>query len=268
MPIITISRGSYSKGKEISEKLAEELGYECISREILLEASQHFNIPEVKLVRAIHDAPSVFDRFTYGKERYIAFFREALLEHIKKDRVVYHGLGGHFFLAGVPHVLRVRIIANMEDRIKEEMKRENISEDKARYLLQKDDEERRKWSLQLYGIDTWNSKLYDVVLHIDKLKVDDAVGLLVNAVERPCFQKTPESQKILEDLHLAAKAQLSLVFEFPSAIVSSKDGNVHIGIMAPLSQERNIIKKANELVKNVPGVKTAEIHIVPIITPD
>jgi len=44
MGVITISRGSYSKGKEIAEKLAQYLGYECISREILLETSDHFNM--------------------------------------------------------------------------------------------------------------------------------------------------------------------------------------------------------------------------------
>jgi cytidylate kinase len=131
MAIITISRGSYSKGKEIAERLAKRLGYECISREILIDASKEFNIPEVKLIRALHDAPSVLDRFTYGKERYIAYIKCALLDHVKKDNVVYHGLAGHFFLQGIPNVIKVRIISNIEDRVKEEMKRENISEEEA-----------------------------------------------------------------------------------------------------------------------------------------
>ena len=65
MGVITISRGSYSKGKEIAEKLAQQLGYECVSRDILLETSTHFNIHELKLIRAIHDAPSIFERFKY-----------------------------------------------------------------------------------------------------------------------------------------------------------------------------------------------------------
>ncbi|MGO8880778.1 MAG: cytidylate kinase family protein [Desulfomonilaceae bacterium] len=52
MAIITISRGSYYRGREVAEKLAAQLGYECISREIILEASKEFNIPEIKLVRA------------------------------------------------------------------------------------------------------------------------------------------------------------------------------------------------------------------------
>ena len=98
MSIISISRGSYSRGKEVAEKLANALNYECISREIILEASEHFNIPELKLVRAIHDAPTILDRFSSGKERFIAFFRAALLNHLQRDNVVFHGLGSHFFL--------------------------------------------------------------------------------------------------------------------------------------------------------------------------
>ncbi len=58
MSVITISRGSYSKGKEIAEKLAQNLGYECISRDILLEASETFKIPEVNLAQK--NAPWIF----------------------------------------------------------------------------------------------------------------------------------------------------------------------------------------------------------------
>ena len=66
MAIITISRGSYSKGKEIAEKVAQQLGYECIARDVLLEATEEFNVPEAKLVRALHDAPSFFNSFSYN----------------------------------------------------------------------------------------------------------------------------------------------------------------------------------------------------------
>jgi hypothetical protein len=112
MSIVTISRGSYSRGKEVAEELAQKLGYRCFSRDILIKASEQFNIPEIKLIRAIHDAPSILDRFTFGKERYVAYIRSALLEQVQKDDVVYHGLAGHFFLQGIPHVLKVRITAD------------------------------------------------------------------------------------------------------------------------------------------------------------
>ncbi len=156
MAIITISRGSYSKGKNVAEKVAQRLGYGCVSREVLVEASEHFNIPEIKLVRALHDAPSVLERFTYGKERYLTFFESAFLQRVQKDNVVYHGLAGHFYLKGVKHVLKVRILADLEDRIRLEMEREKISRDEALYVLKKDDHERRQWSLKLFGMDSWD----------------------------------------------------------------------------------------------------------------
>ncbi|MFH2129433.1 MAG: cytidylate kinase-like family protein, partial [bacterium] len=216
MSIITISRGSYSRGKEVAEKVAEKLGYECIARRILLQASEEFNIPETKLARALHDSPSILNRFNYGKEKYTAYIRYNLLKHLQKDNVVYHGLAGHFFLRDVPHVLKVRIIANMDVRIEEEMRRENISEDEARKILVKDDAERRKWSLHLYGVDTWDPCLYDMVLHISRMTVDEASEIIVDACHKPSFKTTPESQKIFDELLLAAQIQSLLFEQFPT----------------------------------------------------
>src|SRR4030042_3904870 len=117
MSIITISRGSYSKGKEVAEKIAQKLGYECIARDTIIESSKEFNIPEIKLIRAIHDAPSILERFNCSKEKYLAYLHVNMLEHFPKDNVVYHGLAGHFFIKNISHVLKVRIIADMEDRV-------------------------------------------------------------------------------------------------------------------------------------------------------
>src|SRR5208283_3861278 len=164
MGIITISRGSYTKGKEIAEKVAKKLGYECVARETLLEASQEFHVPETKLVRALHDAPSILDRFSYGKEKFLAYYEASFLKHLQKDNIVYHGLAGHFLLKGVSHVLKVRILADMDERVKLEMQREKISEKQAYRLLKNDDEERVKWSKYVYGIDTNDPSLYDLVI--------------------------------------------------------------------------------------------------------
>ena len=116
MAVITISRGSYSRGKEIAEKVAAKLGYECISRDLLLEVSKEHNIPELKLVHAIHDAPGLLKRLNRKEEKYIAFIKSALLNHLKTDNVVYHGLAGHFFVKDVPHGLKVRVLSDMVSR--------------------------------------------------------------------------------------------------------------------------------------------------------
>ncbi len=212
MAIITISRGSYSRAKDIAEKLAEELGYVCISREILLEASEEFNIPEIKLVRAIEDAPSILDRLTQGKERYLAYIRAALLKHAQKDNVVYHGIGGTFLLQGIPHVLKVRVVADLEDRVADEMKREGISVSEAREIIQRDDEQRRQWALHLYEADPWDPMLYDVVLHLQTVTMADAVSILKHMVQLPSFQTTPQSQQLIDNLVLLSRLQVETVW--------------------------------------------------------
>ncbi len=218
MSIVTITRGSYSRGKEVAERLAKKLGYECIARDILLEASEEFNIPEIKLVRAIHDAPKVLERFFGGSERYVKYYRSALLEHVRKDNVVYHGLAGHFFLKGIPHVLKIRINADIDTRVKEEMAREKISAEEALFVLKKDDEERRKWSIQVYGMDPWDSRLYDMVINICTLSLDDAVDLIYGLLQKPTFRTTPQSQKLINGLASAAKEQIELIKSLGSTV--------------------------------------------------
>jgi cytidylate kinase len=268
MSIITISRGSYSHGKEVAEKVAENLGYQCVSREILLEASEQFHISEMKLARAIHDAPSVLDRFTYGKEKYVAYIRAALLRHVQEDNVVYHGLAGHFFLQDIPHVIKVRVIADLEDRVKEEVKREGISAEEARYVLTKDDDERRKWGLQLYGRDTRDSNLYDLMVHIKTIQIADAVDLILHAAKMPCFQTKPESQKIIDDLTLAAEVNAGLADEFPTSEVTATDGAVFIKVKSPLSHQEKTTEAITRIAESVNGVEEVNVSITPSVAVD
>jgi len=212
MSIITISRGTYHRGREVAEKLAQKLGYACISREILLEASEEYNIPELKLIRAIEDAPSILDRLTRQKEKFVAYIRASLLKHVQKDNVVYHGLFGHFFLQDIPHVLKVRIVGDLEARVTDEVRRESISAEKAREIIVRDDEERRKWAYYLYGADAWDATLYDLVIHLKTISVDEAVGIISNVAQLPGFQTTPESQQAVDALVNAARLEMSSVW--------------------------------------------------------
>ncbi len=265
MAIITISRGSYSRGKEVAEKLAEKLNYTCISRDILLEASEEFNIPEIKLVRAIHDAPSILDRFHFGKEKYVAFLQTALLRHMLKDNIIYHGLAGHFLLKGIPHVLKIRIMSNMEDRVAEEMKRENISEKEAFQVLRKDDHERRAWSRYLFNCDPWSPELYDCVFKIGKCTVDDVVNVVMNVAQQSAFKSTPESQKILENKLRTSQVKACLLPKFPRVKTFYDEGIVRVFIQEAGYRKKKSITEAKEILMKS-GIKCkSEINVTPVI---
>jgi cytidylate kinase len=264
MPIITISRGSYSKGKEVAEKVAQKLGYECISREIILEASEEFHVPEIKLMRAIRDAPGILDRLSHKKDKYIAYIQTELLKHFCKDNIVYHGLAGQYFVKGISHVLKVRIIADMEDRVRLEMERERTSRKEAIHTLNKDDYERAKWSQHLYGIDPLDSSLYDMVLHIHKISVDDAVDIICHTAGLKDFQITPESKRAIDDLFLAAEVKSAVIDLNHDMKISAKDGIIFLKCEASPLQQSQLSREINKAIKKIPNVKEVRIDVEPI----
>ncbi len=264
MPIITISRGSYSRGKEVAEMVAQRLGYECIAREVLLAASGQFNIPEIKLFHAIQDAPSILDRIAHGKERYIAFIQAALLKQVQKDNVVYHGYAGHFFLQDIRHALKVRILADMEERITLVEKRDGMSRKVAIRFLKRIDDERRKWSKALYGIDTWDPGLYDLVINVKKMSVESAVDIICHTVEMKDFQTTPESQRALDDLVLASEVRTALTELGAEMEIYAQNGVVHIHTKAPKTQEDALAKDIERIARGVPGITGVQVQVIPL----
>jgi cytidylate kinase len=262
MPIITISRGSYYHGKSVAEKLASKLGYHCTSRDQILENLEEFRLPEIKLVRGLNDAFSVLDRFPHGKDRFTAAVRSAILQQLLAGNIVYHGLFGHHFVSNISHVLKVRIITDTKSRVADEMARENITEEKARYVLKKDDEERRKWGMFLYGIDIVAPENYNLVIRIGHLAEDDAVDLIAKAVSLPSFRETTESRKALADSALTALVGRAL-FDFPHASVTARDGHVSISLKVPNDQRELINDRIGRMVSTIEGVQQHTIHFDP-----
>ena len=269
MAIITISKGSFTHGREVAETLAAKLGYKCFSREILLEASKQFNIPEIKLVEAIENAPSFLDRITRGKKKYITYIRPTFLKHLQKDNIVYHGFAGHFFIKDVPNVLKVRIIANYDYRVRIVMSQEGITADKARNHIEKIDAARSKWSRHLYGIDTRDPDLYDIVFRIDNMTVENVVDNIANTIQLPCFQISSKSRNILNDLALEAEVEANLVEFFPETKnVSVKDGVVTIIVEIGSEHRKRVDSEIKKILKKIDGVIDFEINfeIPPIHT--
>ncbi len=265
MSIITISSGSFSKGREIAEKLGEELGYECLAREVISETSECFGIPELKLSRAFHDSPSLINRFTNERERYLSNIKYSLLQHVQKDNIVYHGLAGHLFLRGVLHALNVKIVSNMKDRIAEMMKNKDISKQKARQFLEKDDKKREKWNLRQLGEKTSDLIHYDLVLHLDKFTVDDAVSIIAELSKRPCFQKTAHFHETFNDLLKAAKVQSTLMEKFPKIDVVSKRGRVRINYRGVFGQEEYMKKQIMDFLYSKPEYRSTVFDVSSVL---
>ena len=88
MQIICISRGSYSKGKELAEDLAKKLDYQCIGREDLVEDAIKSGIAVGKLETAILKPHILNEKMILEKEHFQAFCTTYLLEKVMKRDMV------------------------------------------------------------------------------------------------------------------------------------------------------------------------------------
>ncbi|WP_300668242.1 AAA family ATPase [Desulfoluna sp.] len=261
MPIITISSSSQKNRQIIAERVAERLGHTCISREIILEASEHYNVPEIKLAKAIHDSPTIFERLSNGKERYLSFFKASLLNNLKNGSIVYHGIVGHFFVQGIPRVLKVRILDSMENRIQEDMELEGVPEGVARKRVLQEDRERYNWCSALYKMDTRDPELYNLVINIERISIDDCVDLICYALEKEYFKETAEAEKILKNQALTATIKAAIVQKYSDATVTSYDGNVVIHMDPPISQIPKKKRDIRALTCNIDGIRKMELDL-------
>ena len=260
MPIVTISRGSNSMGKTVAEKVAAKLGYYVLSRDLMLKASDKFHVSQQTLMQALHDAPGLKDRYKNTKQIYIAYVRATLLEMVAEDNVIYHGLAGHLLLKGLDHVLKIRIISNLEGRVMRKIKEAGISQHDARAVILKDDDQRKKWTRKIYGVDPTDNTLYDMVICIDKLSVDDAVGFICGAAKTKAFQSTESCLKKARDLSLACNVKATLVAEFPEVGITCEYGNLLLYATEKTAHNGKFKKLLTSLQQNTPGIFNLEVH--------
>ena len=277
MAIISISRGCYSHGKQIAEEVARKLGYECVNREIILDVVKEFNISEIELLKSLEEAPGFINKLTHGKEKYLSYFRAALLEHVKTDNVLYHGHAGHLLLPPIGHLLRVRIIANMDMRVANLRKTENLLPDEAMDKLRKEDLKRQNWTRLLYNKDVWNPELYDMVIHIENLTISDACDLICIAAKSSSLKTCPVDANLLRDVAISTHIHAALQ-DICDADVTSHNGNVKI-VVSPAKirivgfgnlkiqdrierqQSNKLNSKILKIAYEVPGVQYAVCDI-------
>jgi len=265
MPIITIYQGASGEGQELAESVADALGYRCVGREVLVEASRRYGIPEAKLNEIVEQGPHWWERLLQDLRPYRIVLQAALCELAHDGKVVYHGHLGHELLPGVGHVLKVLLIAPIEFRIEQIRARQNLADSAARHYIEEVDKARSRRLMAMFGTDWRDPNRYELVLNMGKLRRDGAKRLITEAAKLEEFQLTPASDQAFKDFTLASRVHASL-FAAPnvrgSAVeVRAEGGHIHLNGRVDRGSEDQVVK----LVKNVPGVTnvTSDLYSAP-----
>ena len=199
MPIITISRGTLSGGRAVAECLAESLDYPCVGREILQEAAKALGASEETVRSKLETPPGRWALLTQERQRYVVAVQAALAEQAARGNLVYHGLAGQFLLRGLPGVLRVRLIAPLEMRIRAVAAAHHAtSQQAAARFIRNVDRDRKRWVRLMYGADVTSPSLYDLTINLRAISLTTTCAIITELARQPQYETTEAVRTTLQ----------------------------------------------------------------------
>lgn len=182
MFFITVSRQTGSHGYEITQQLAERLGLEVITHDLVRSTW----LPEVANrheLRMLAESPSFYlNEFGTGIS-FAEYIKTRLTEVVEQQSVIILGLGAQLIFADHPSALHVRIIASDTVRISRILRVHRLEKQDAERFLELSDRKHKRYINTLYGKDWSDPGLYHITLNTDNLDIDEAVSLLAYIAE-------------------------------------------------------------------------------------
>jgi CheY-like chemotaxis protein len=263
MPIITIFSGAFCHEDPVVQEVIARTGYRQISDdEIVAEASRRSAMAESKIKRAFSSKTSVFNKFTLEKELSLAYIKLAVADLITTDNALITCFSGQLIPATISHTLRVCLIAPKKYRTAAAAEQQGISEKDAAKLVQRHEEDCSFWINSLFGkSDPWDPTLYDIVIPVDKMSVQDAAALIEDNAAKDIIQQTADSKQTLEDFRLAAETEAALVQQGHNVEVSAKNGAVVLTINKHVLMLNRLQEELKSIAEPIAGVKSVETKI-------
>ena len=261
MSIIAISKGSFSGGKLLAEGLARKLDYRCIDRDALVQrAATHGVSPHELLAALDHPPASGFSTLDHRKYIYLALMQDAFADEVSAGNAVYHGLVGHLLLPKDLTVLRLRVIATMERRIGLAQEQMRVNRQQAIEHIAQNDAQRGRWTRYIYGIDWEDPSLYDVVINLERISVEQACQFIGGMILDGAFKFTSQDRAAMNDFVQAARVRAALARNHLTSNleveVASRAGQVTI--KGEFYEETDEIQRVVAAVPDVVSVSLAE----------
>ena len=195
--VYTIGRELGSGGYTVAKLLAERLGIKLYDKELLAQASKDSGF--CKEIFENHDEKPtnsflyslVMDTYSGGNYSSAPFLDMPLnhkiflaqFETIKKiaeqESCVIVGRCADYALASNPDVLNIFVQADLDVRVKRISKREDITENKAKDMIQKKDKQRASY-YNYYTCKKWgDARSYDLCLNTSKITPAQCVDVIL-----------------------------------------------------------------------------------------
>lgn len=192
LPIITISREKGSGGRPIAFLVAKKLGvpWAVFHKDIVEEIAKEVHL-EKELIEEVDEAQiplitQLIDNVLGKKYMNLSGYYKHLIHILStighRGHAIIIGRGANFLF---PMAFKVRIICEMEERIRGVMKYEKVNRREAEELIEKSDRERANFTQILFQHDPRKAHHYDMTIRTGKnLSLEDAASIIVDTARK------------------------------------------------------------------------------------
>lgn len=262
MTVVLLSSDSLTTGREIAEGVAGRLGFRLVGRELLGAVAERFGIDGARLLRSLDDDPSLLGMTAGSRARRLASVQTVVVDELLADDVVCHGLAAHLYVAGVSHVLKVRVLADSAAMARELAQRRGVSVEKAERVRLRQIAGRRRWSLAAFGRDETDPSLYDLVIRLQQIEPERAVGMIADTAGERSFQAMTYSRARLQDVALEARARLALIERYPEARVQALHGRITVETTSVRREQQSVAASIEQLLSSLKGADGVEVNVL------
>lgn len=263
MAIITISREMGTGAYQIAAEVARKLKFTFVDdRRIIACASKYGLTPEM-FHMVDEKPPSYITAEDRKRAAALNTIELILLDFARKGNVILYGRGSQFLLKDCGNVLRLRIIADFEERVERFAEREWIDPDLARSMTRLSDHQRAGF-VHFYFDRAWDDPLgYDITFNTSRLSTDSIVDSIVAAAKDPYLEESEVGvTELIDNAILVNKIETALLnaadLDYrPFTIVAEKGCVILSGYLASDEEKKNTLR----IVKSVKGVKEVEEDI-------
>lgn len=188
-PFVCLSRETGAGGEEIARRVAQDLGWPLLDRELLHYVAETGNLSEMML-KYVDEAhwdwlSDMFDstvkQRTTNHSGYVIRLGKVLMTAVSHSSAVIVGRGAQHLLP-VDKSLTVRIIGSREKRVQRIEKHRGCSHSEATRFVDAKDQERDNFVKQFLHHDPADPHCYDLVINTDHVELQEASDLIISEI--------------------------------------------------------------------------------------
>ncbi len=204
MPLVAMTREMGSLGKDIAARIAQRRGRKVVYHEIIDQLANKMRLRKSHVVRLLEGRAGIWEQLTADKTSLSIFTAEETYRFLLDGQTaVIRGWGAVHLLAGIPHVLRVRICAPLDVRIERMMERlGTIDRDSVKREIELSEEAHTAIARRHFRVNWRDAEHYDAVLSTERLSVDECVEEIEGMMSLPRFAQTATSEALVKNLAL------------------------------------------------------------------